>query len=301
MRRGPPGPLPRGYDLPMTATAGRTWQPVGEAIRFWRERGQLSQLMLAGEVNISPRHLSYIETGRSQPGRDVILRIAGHLDVPAQARNEMLLAAGYAPVYGSTGSTGPDSPELERLRSACQQVVAGHEPHPAIAVDRGWDLVAANAGFDLLTAGVPRHLLDPPCNVLRLTLHPQGMASRIVNLRDWQLDLLGRLRRRLTSLSDPRLAALEAELRSYVPEDVARAADVAAPDILCSLRLRHGPGELVFTSAVTVLGTALDVTVSELAVKVFLPADAATARALAARRPEAEPAPQTDGRFIANW
>lgn len=282
----------------MTATVGRAWQPVGEAIRFWREREHLSQLVLAGAVNISPRHLSYIETGRSQPGRDVILRIAGHLDVPTQARDEMLLAAGYAPVFGPSG---PGSPDLERLRAACQRVVAGHEPHPAIAVDRAWNLVAANAGFDLLTAGIPRHLLDPPCNVLRLTLHPQGMAPRIVNLRDWQVDLLTRLRRRLTSRSDPQLAALEAELRSYVGDDVAGAADVAAPDILRSLRLRHGPGELVFTSAVTVLGTALDVTVSELAVKVFLPADGATARALAARPPEAGPVPQTDGRFIANW
>lgn len=281
----------------MTATVARAWQPVGETIRFWRERERLSQLGLATRADISPRHLSYIETGRSLPGRDVIIRIAQHLDVPAQARNEMLLAAGYAPEY-DTGL--PDSPELQRLRNACGQVLAGHAPHPAIVVDRDWNLVETNAGFDLLTDGVAPHLLAAPCNVLRLTLHPHGMAPRILNLREWQHDLLGRLRRRMQTMSDPRLSVLYAELCSYVGDDVVRAADGTRTGVLCPLRLRHGGSELSFSCAVTVFGTALDVTVSELAVKFFFPDDDVTARALSAAR-RRERSPQTDGRFMANW
>jgi transcriptional regulator with XRE-family HTH domain len=261
----------------VTELSMRSWQPVGERLRMWRESRQFSQLRLATEADISPRHLSYLETGRSAPSREILIRLAEHLDVPAHARNELLLAAGYAPVYHV------EDEALAQMLQAGRQVLRAHEPQPAMAVDRLWNLLDANSGFHLFTAGVADHLLEPPVNVLRLTLHPKGLAPRIINLGEWQHNLLSRLRRRLDRVRDPDLAALYDELCEYTGtcgEDLE-----GIEDILLPLRLRDGDGELNFYCTVTVFGTALDVTVAGVAIKTFYPMDDATARAVRAADP----------------
>jgi transcriptional regulator with XRE-family HTH domain len=164
-------------------TGSQRQRPVGELLRGWRERRRLSQFALALQAEISPRHLSFVETGRSAPSREMVLRLAEQLDLPLRERNHLLLAAGYAPVYAERAL---DAPPLAAVRAAVRQVLAGHEPYPAVVVDRGWDLVDANAGVALLTDGVAPELLAPPANVLRVSLHPAGMASRIANLGEWR-------------------------------------------------------------------------------------------------------------------
>ncbi|MEU9506212.1 helix-turn-helix transcriptional regulator [Micromonospora sp. NPDC048170] len=251
--------------------------PVGALLRQWRRRRGLSQLALAVGAEVSTRHLSFLETGRSAPSREMVLRLAEHLDVPLRDRNRLLLAAGYAPVY----SHAPlDSPELRRVLDAVRRVLRAHEPYPAVAVDRRWNLVAGNAALPLLTEGVAAHLLRPPANALRLTLHPEGMAPRIANLAEWRAHLLGRLRRHLGLTADAELTALHDELRGYPggPDaGLPRAGDVVVP-----LRLRHAGGELAFLSTVSTFGTPLDVTVEELSIESFFPADDATAAHLRA-------------------
>lgn len=173
-------------------TGEQRQQPVGELLRQWREHRRLSQLELALEVEISTRHLSFVETGRSMPSREMVLHLAEQLDLPLRERNHVLLVAGYAPVFAETAL---DSPQLASVRAAVHQVLTGHEPYPAAVIDRGWNLVDANASIALFTDGVAPELLAPPANVLRVSLHPDGMASRIVNLGEWRAHLLGRLRR----------------------------------------------------------------------------------------------------------
>ena len=189
----------------MTATAS---PPIGRLLRHWRERRNLSQLELAIQADISTRHLSFVETGRSRPTSDMIIRLAEQLDVPLRERNQLLLSGGYAPAYPQGGL---NDAELLPVRSALSQVLRGHEPFPALVVDRWWDLVEANSALGLLIAGCAPELLEPPVNVLRLSLHPRGMAGRIVNLGQWRAHLLGQLHRRARHTGDQRLALLEDE------------------------------------------------------------------------------------------
>ncbi|OZM72404.1 transcriptional regulator [Amycolatopsis antarctica] len=269
-------------------TAAAAHRPVGELLREWRDRRRISQLDLSISAEISARHLSFVETGRSAPSRDMVLRLGEHLDVPLRERNQLLLAAGYAPVYGETSLTAPDfAPAMHAVR----RLLAGHDPYPAVVVDRRWNLVEANAGAGLLTEGVHADLALAPVNVLRLTLHPRGMAPRIVNLGEWRAHLLGRLRREVAATADPWLGDLLAELRGYPCEQPVPEVEVPAPgDILVPLRLRHATGELAFLSTVATFGTPLDVTLAELSIESFFPADPATAAFLGGVPGGADPA-----------
>jgi transcriptional regulator with XRE-family HTH domain len=250
---------------------------VGTLLRDWRQRRRMTQMDLALEADVSARHLSFIETGRSVPSADMVKHLAEQLEVPLRERNELLLAAGYAPAYGQRDI---DEPEMGPVREALDRVLKGHEPFPAVVVDRHWGMVAANSAIPLLTAGVAEHLLAPPVNVLRLTLHPEGMAPRIVNLAEWRAHLLDRLGRQAVTSGDPALAALHDELARLPGGDGSHAPDLAAGEIATPLRIRSGDAELSFISTYTTFGTAVDVTVSELSIEAFFPADEATARAL---------------------
>ncbi|MER7080817.1 helix-turn-helix domain-containing protein [Saccharopolyspora kobensis] len=249
-------------------------RPVGALLREWRERRRLSQLQLSLDADISARHLSFVETGRSKPTKEMILRLSEQLDVPLRERNGLLLAGGYAPAYPA-GSL--DAPELAAVLAALRQVLAGHEPNPALVVDRHWQLIDGNDSAGLFLEGAAPDLLEPPVNVLRLSLHPAGLAPSIVNLGEWRAHVLSRLHRQATATADPVLRDLHAELRDYpcdqpVPEvELPGAGDVVVP-----LRFRHGGAELSFFSTTTVFGTPLDVTVAELAIESFFPADRST-------------------------
>jgi transcriptional regulator with XRE-family HTH domain len=253
---------------------------VGDLLRDWRQRRRRSQLDLAGEAAVSARHLSFVETGRSRPSRELVLHLAEHLDVPLRERNALLLAAGYAPTYRQTAL---DDEEMAPVRAALDTILAGHQPYPAIVVDRHWDLVTANeAALAVLTEGMAAELLAPPVNVLRASLHPDGMAPRIVNFAQWATHLVDRLRREADLYADPRLAELHDELCGY--PGVAGSSDPAdtVSRLFVPLVLRVGDGELRFFSTVATFGTARDVTLEELAIESFFPADAATADALRA-------------------
>jgi transcriptional regulator with XRE-family HTH domain len=260
----------------MTTTVSRS--PVGELLRQWRERRRISQLDLSIEADISSRHLSFVETGRSQPSRDMVLRLADTLDVPLRERNHLLLAAGYAPVYGEAAL---DAPQMAAVRQAIRLVLKAHEPFPAVVVDRGCNLVDANATIDLLTAGAAPQLLEPPVNVLRLSLSPDGLAPRIVNLAEWRAHLLARLRREIAVSADERLIELLDELRQY-PGDKPDVEPPGSGDVVVPLRIRTDLGELRFLSTVATFGTPLDVTVAELSIESFFPANPETADALRA-------------------
>lgn len=254
------------------------YSDVGRQLREWRQRRRLSQLDLALEAAISTRHLSFVETGRSQPSRDMVLHLCEQLDVPLRERNQMLVAAGYAPVFAQRPL---DDPALRHARAAVDLVLKGHEPYPALAVDRAWTLVAANAAVAPLLAGSAPDLLAPPVNVLRLSLHPRGLAPRIENLAEWRAHILERLRRQIDATADAVLAALLEELHGY-PAPISRAP--VRPEqyggVVVPLRLASDAGVLSFFSTTTVFGTPVDVTLAELAIEAFFPADAATAEAL---------------------
>jgi transcriptional regulator with XRE-family HTH domain len=252
---------------------------VGPQIRDWRQRRRRSQLDLALEADISPRHLSFLETGRSRPSRDMVLRLAEKLDVPLREQNELLVAAGFAPVFPERPL---GDPTLQTARRAIDLVLKGHEPYPAIAVDRHWTLVAANAAVAPFLAVTERSLQEPPVNVLRLSLHPGGLAPRIVNIVEWRSHLFERLRRQIDLTADPILIELLAELRSYPVPTVPRPAQpsVDYAGVVVPFRLRIGDAELAFFSTITVFGTPIDITLSELAIEAFFPADEATAAAL---------------------
>lgn len=249
-------------------------RPVGVLLREWRERRRLSQLELSIQAEVSTRHLSYVETGKSRPTSAMILRLTEHLEVPLRERNALLLAGGYAPAYPEGGIDGP---QLRQVRASLRQVLAGHEPYPALVVDRGWNLLDANEPLLRLTAGAAEALLRPPVNVLRLSLHPDGLAPRIVNLGQWRAHLLARLRRQIDATGDAGLRALLEELRQYPG---AEAAGGAPHDVVVPLRIRHGGAELRLFGLTAVVGAPHDVTVAELAIESFFPADAATAEAL---------------------
>ncbi|GAB4586416.1 helix-turn-helix transcriptional regulator [Nocardia sp. IFM 10818] len=240
---------------------------------------RLSQLELAGRAETSTRHLSFIETGRATPSRQMILHLSDELDIPLRERNKMLLAAGYAPVYTEPAL---DTPAMEPVRNAIRQILTGHEPHPALAVDAGWNMVDANAGIALFLEGVDPQLLAPPVNALRLSLHPEGLAGRIANLPEWRGHLFERLQRQIDVSGAPELIELLTELRGYPGgED---SPGLPEPDqAVVPLRLRYDGHELAFISVTTVFGTPMNVTVAELAIEAFFPADATTAALLRER------------------
>lgn len=257
---------------------------VGELLRQWRLRRRMSQLDLACEAEISTRHLSFLETGRSQPSREMLLRLAEWLDVPLRERNAMLLAAGYAPVFSERPLADPS---MQAARDAVERILAGHEPYPAMAVDRHWTLVMANAVVPRLMAGAEdAALLQPPVNVLRLSLHPGGLAPRIANLGQWRAHLLARLHRQIEASGDPVLRDLYDELYAYPAEsgDSGEAdgghgfADIAG--IAVPLQFVTPAGTLSLISTTTVFGTPVDLTLAELALETFFPADAASAEML---------------------
>jgi transcriptional regulator with XRE-family HTH domain len=249
---------------------------VGVLLREWRGNRRLSQLELSSQAGVSARHLSFVETGRSKPTREMILRLAEELAVPLRARNALLLAGGYAPAYPEGDLGGAD---LAAVLASLRDVLAGHEPYPAVLVDRHWTMVDGNAAVPLLTAGAAAELLDPPVNVLRLSLHPDGMAPRIVNLPEWRTHVLHRLDRQALATGDPVLRSLHDEL-SALPGGLA----TTKPDgMVVPLRYDAGGRELSFFSITSVLGTPLDVTLDELAIESFLPADADTADFLRTR------------------
>lgn len=252
---------------------------VGDLLREWRQRRRVSQLDLAGDAEISTRHLSFIETGRSTPSRDVIMRLAEQLEVPLRARNALLTAAGYAPVFNERPL---DDPALALARQAIERLLAAHEPFPAIAIDRHWSLVAGNHAATAMMMGAAPELLRPPINVLRLSLHPRGLAPSIENLDEWRTHILGRLRRQVEVSADPVLASLLKEL-SDLPHG--RGSSATAHDyagVLVPLRFVTGAGVLSFFSTTTIFGTPVDITLSEIALESFFPADTATAEALLA-------------------
>jgi transcriptional regulator with XRE-family HTH domain len=263
-----------------------TIRPVGEHLREWRQRRRLSQLALACDAEISTKHLSFLETGRAQPSREMVLRLAERLEVPRRERNMLLVSAGYAPVFAERPLADP---ALQAARRAVDLVLSGHEPYPALAVDRHWTMVTANSAVQRLLAGVDAAMLAPPVNVLRLSLHPDGLAPRIANLPEWRAHLLARLRRQIDVTADPVLVDLLNELSGY-PKPAMPAARKPAPidgSVVVPFRLAMDGGILSFISTTTVFGTPVDITLSELAIESFFPADAATAEAL---RRLAEPA-----------
>jgi transcriptional regulator with XRE-family HTH domain len=244
---------------------------VGDLLRDWRRRRHLSQLDLALDAGVSARHLSFLETGRANPSRQMVLQLSEQLDVPLRDRNRLLLAAGFAPAYEERAI---EAPEMTPVREALDRVLTGHEPFPAVVVDRWWNMVAANGSIALFTQHVAPHLMEPPVNVLRASLHPDGMASRIVNLGEWRAHLLDRLRRQVTLTGDERLAALLDELSDYPGGDHQ---EVASGEIAVPLRFRAGDRELAFISTIATFGTAVDITLAELSIEAFFPADPETA------------------------
>lgn len=250
---------------------------VGALLRSWRERRRLSQLDLSCAADISTRHLSFLETGRSRPSREMLVHLAERLEIPLRARNALFLAAGFAPAYPERPL---DDPALAEARRSVELVLTGHEPHPALAIDRHWTLVAANRGVAPLLGGAAPALLQPPVNVLRLSLHPDGLAPRITNLGEWRAHLLARLRQQVDASADATLAALLEELSAYPAPRTERAEAKGAsdsPGFVVPLRLASDDGVLSFLSTTTIFGTPIDVTLSELAIESFFPADRRTA------------------------
>lgn len=260
----------------METPAGR---PVGAMLRSWRSRRRLSQLDLALRAGVSARHVSFVESGRARPSRDMLLTLAEHLDVPLRERNHLLLAAGFAPAYPHSPLRAP---EMRPVREAVRKILAGHQPYPALAVDRLYNSVDHNeAARALLTWGVSPRLLEPPVNTLRVSLHPEGFAPRVVNLGEWRAHLLARLRRQVEATADPDLAALLAELRALPCEQDEPEVEVPGPgEVVVPLRLSFDGRELCFFTTLAVIGSPVDVTASEILVESFFPADASTGQYL---------------------
>ena len=248
--------------------------PIGEYIRQWRMHRRMSQLDLALEAEISTRHLSFLETGRARPSREMVLNLAERLRVPQRERNRLLLAAGFAPAFVERPI---DSPELAAARTAIGHVLAGYMPYPALAVDRRWNLVDSNAAVASIIAGIAPHLLAPPINVLRLSLHPDGLAPRIANLPQWRSAIFARLREQIEASADQGLVALLDELRG-LPGGETEAADPGA--VIIPMVLESDAGRLSLIGMTTIFGTPVDISLSELAIEAFLPADAETAERL---------------------
>ena len=258
-----------------------TQPTAGNLLRTWRQRRRMSQLELAVEAEVSQRHLSFVESGRSVPSRDMILHLAERLAIPLRERNVVLAAAGFAPVYQERNLADP---ALVAQREAIEVVLKGHEPFPALAVDRHWTLVAANAAIEPLIVGIDAKLLEPPLNVLRLSLHPEGMAPRIVNYPEWKAHVITRLTQQVDASADAGLNALLEELKAYPrPRGAAIAVPQAKRDfanVVVPLQLMTDAGVLSFFSTTTVFGTPVDITLAEIAIEAFYPADKATADAV---------------------
>jgi transcriptional regulator with XRE-family HTH domain len=251
-------------------------ETLGSLLRTWRRRRRMSQLDLACDADISTKHLSFLETGRSRPSRSMLLLLAGCLDVPLRDRNVMLAAAGYAPVFRERDF---NEPALDLVRRNVEVVLTAHDPNPALAVDRHWVMLAANRAFAHLVSGAESALLSPPVNVLRLCLHPAGLAPRIVNLAQWRAHVIARLRRQIDASGDGVLIDLLEEIRDYPsprgtgPGSIEHEEDLVATPF----RLATIDGVLSFLGTTTLFGTPTDITLSELTIEAFLPADSRTA------------------------
>ena len=253
-------------------------KPFGEQLRHWRQHRRFSQLDLAQVAAISTRHLSFVETGRSVPSREMVLRLSERLDIPLRERNTLLVAAGYAPMYRERRL---DDPALSSVRQAVELILKSHEPYPAIAIDRYWNLVDANSVVPLLLANCDPALLQPPVNVFRLSLHPKGMAPQIANLAQWRDHLFERLRQQIAATADPVLVALLEELKSYpVPEGAGVQLDGEHAGIVMPFQFSTPAGVLNFISTITIFGTPIDVTLQELAIEAFFPGDEFTRQVL---------------------
>ncbi|HEX2895351.1 MAG TPA: helix-turn-helix transcriptional regulator [Marmoricola sp.] len=258
----------------MTTTAA---EPIGSLVRAWRERRRRSQLDVALAADVSARHLSFIETGRARPSREMIERLSDELDVPLRERNAWYLAAGFAPVHAERALT-----DLGAAHDAIQAVLRGHEPNPAMAVNVRWELLAANRAAARFLGPLPEHLVRPPVNILRATLHPDGLSRQIRNLSQWRAHVLRRVRRQLDRTAATGLAELLAELESYPGGADTHEADPAVDGIVTPMRLSTESGELALLYTTTLFGSPRDVTLDEVAVETFFPADPATAHALRA-------------------
>jgi len=252
----------------------------GDHLRLWRRRRHLSQQALADVADLSTRHLSFLETGRAMPSREMVLRLSDRLSVPLRERNPMLEAAGYAPLYRRSPL---DAPEMQAARRSLELVLRSHLPNPSLAFDRFYNLVAANDAVNMLMAGAAPELLRPPINVVRMSLHPLGLAARIENFAQWRKHIVSRIEHQIEVTGDPDLHALLAEVAGYsLPEaDAEKQLDNEHEGVVLPLRLRTDAGTLSFISTVTVFGTPHDITLQELAIESFFPADEFTARALA--------------------
>ncbi|WP_079054035.1 helix-turn-helix domain-containing protein [Streptomyces graminilatus] len=264
-----------------TRKAHKTHKGAGPLLRAWRERRRVSQLELALRADSSARHISFVETGRSRPSEELLLRLAEHLDVPVRERNALLLAAGYAPRFRETPL---DDPALESLRQGIERLIQGYEPYPAFVVDATYDIVAANRGILALLDGLPEALLAPPINAMRLTLHPEGLAPRIRNLPEWRGHLLAQMERQIALSRSAPLRALYDEVAAYpVPgaeESPAGRTPDPVPAFALPMRIEHEGQVLSFISSISTFNTPMDVTVAELAIETLLPADPATVKFL---------------------
>ena len=246
-------------------------------MREWRTRRRRSQLDLSLDVGVSTRHLSFVETGRSRPSPELVLAVAEHLDVPLRERNRMLLAAGFAPRYSQRGLA---EPSMARVRASLQQMLDAHDPYPGVVIDRQWNILLANEAALAFVSGIPEHVTQPTMNVFRVCLHPDGLASRTVNFEDWSAYLLRQMRRTIELTGDAGLEALEREVLAYA--NVAgrpRVTDTDEsddPPLLVPLRLQAGDAELSLFTTLTMFGTPRDITLEELCVELFFPADDAT-------------------------
>ncbi|MEV4680815.1 helix-turn-helix domain-containing protein [Streptomyces kurssanovii] len=276
----------------MTTVASGTG--VGPLLRGWRERRRLSQLELALRAGSSARHISFVETGRSRPSEDMVLRLAEHLDVPVRERNSLLLAAGYAPRYAETPL---GDPAMVALREGMEQLLNGYEPYPALIVDAAYNVLAANRGIAMLLDSLPEHLLAPPLNAMRITLHPEGLAPRIRNLRQWRAHLLAQMERQIALARSDALRAVYDEVAAYPlleagddahtgpREDESEAGETPFPYFALPLRIEHEGHVLSFVSSISTFNTPMDVTVAELAIETLLPADPATVKYLQSLTP----------------
>jgi transcriptional regulator with XRE-family HTH domain len=252
-------------------------RPIGDLLREWRQRRRLSQLTLACDAEISTRHLSFIETGRSQPSREMVLHLSEQLAIPMRDRNILLVAAGYAPIFPERSL---DDPALQSVRKAIDLVLERQKPYPAFALDRHWTIAASNGALPEVYVGVAPHLMQPPINALRLTLHPDGLAPRIANLSEWRQHSLARLRRQIDVTADPVLLELLRELSQYSGPGGKNhlAVPTEEPAVAIPFCIRTERGLLTFFTTTTMFGSPVDITLSELAVECFYPADAATAQ-----------------------
>ncbi|MBV9292447.1 MAG: helix-turn-helix transcriptional regulator [Frankiales bacterium] len=249
---------------------------VGPMLREWRSRRRVSQLELSSETGVSTRHLSFIETGRARPSRDMVMRLAEYLELPLRERNTLLLAAGHAPEFPQT----PLSAESMRdVRRSLQSLVDAHEPCPALVADHAWNLVLANSAALSFTEGVPDELMADPINIIRLVMHPDGLSSRVANFADYSEHVLIRLQRQLRATGDPAIAELIRECQAYPGVGRPRGSTHAIAPVL-ALRLSAGDDVLSFFTVVSTLGAPYDVTLDEIVIESFFPADDATARAI---------------------